>query len=68
MSIGHVMYSKTSWEVHIIFEKLVVIDVNLEESPRQVWKLLEVMGAFEEVSKVVPLWHRFKHGPHRKTL
>jgi hypothetical protein len=34
----------------------------------EVQKALEVMGVFEEVSKVVHLWHRFKHGPHRKTL
>jgi hypothetical protein len=36
----------------------------LEEALKQVWKSLEVMGVFEEVSKVVPLWHSFKHGPH----
>jgi hypothetical protein len=29
----------------------------LEEALKQVWKSLEVMGVFEEVSKVVPLWH-----------
>jgi hypothetical protein len=26
----------------------------LEEAPKQVWKPMEVMGVFEEVSKVVP--------------
>jgi hypothetical protein len=55
-----------------IVGKLVVIDVNLwstlEESLKQFWKHLEVMGVFEEVSKVVPLWHSFKNGPHGKML
>jgi hypothetical protein len=27
-----------------------------------------VMGVFGEVSKVVPLWRRSKHGPHGKML
>jgi hypothetical protein len=26
------------------------------------------MGVFEEVSKVVPLWCIFKHGPYTKML
>jgi hypothetical protein len=34
----------------------------------EVQKPLEVMGVFEEVSKVVPLWRSFKHGPHGKML
>jgi hypothetical protein len=29
---------------------------------------IDVMGAFEEVSKLVPLWRSFKHGPDGKTL
>jgi hypothetical protein len=28
----------------------------------------DVMGIFGEVSKVVPLWHSSKHGPHGKML
>ena len=40
----------------------------LEEAPKQVLKPLEVMGVFEEVSKVVPLWIIFKHGPHKNML
>jgi hypothetical protein len=40
----------------------------LEEALKQVWKPLEVMGVFEEVSIVVPLWRSFKHGPHGKTV
>jgi hypothetical protein len=40
----------------------------LEEAPKQVQKPLEVMSLFEGVSKVVPLWHSFKNGPHGKTL
>jgi hypothetical protein len=40
----------------------------LKEASKQVWKNLEVMGVFEEVSKVAPLWRSFKHGPHRKKL
>jgi hypothetical protein len=34
----------------------------------EVYKPLEVMGVFEGVSKLVPLWRIFKHGPHAKTL
>jgi hypothetical protein len=33
----------------------------------EVYKSLEVMGVFEEFSKVVPLWCSFKHSPHGKT-
>jgi hypothetical protein len=44
-----------------IVGKLVVIDVNPRRS-------LKVMGVFGEVSKVVPLWCSFKHGPHGKML
>jgi hypothetical protein len=29
---------------------------------------VQEMGVFREVSKVVSLWHRFKHGPHGKML
>jgi hypothetical protein len=40
----------------------------LEEPLKKIWKHLEVMGVFEEVSKVVPLWNSYKNIPHRNML
>jgi hypothetical protein len=42
--------------------------LSLMSTLEEVQKPLKVMGVFEEVSKVVPLWHSFKHGPHERTL
>ena len=42
--------------------------LSLMSTLEEVWELLEVMGVFEEVSKVVPLWCIFKHGSHGNML
>jgi hypothetical protein len=44
--------------------------VKCTEEQKQSLSLMstDVMGVFGEVSKVVPLWHSFKHGPHGKML
>jgi len=51
-----------------LLENWLSLTSTLEEAPKQVHKPLEVMGLFEGVSKVVPLWRSSKHGPHKKTL
>jgi hypothetical protein len=47
---------------------LLEIWLSLMSTLEDVQKPLEVMGLFEEVSKLVLLWCSFKHGSHRKTL
>jgi hypothetical protein len=64
----------TSYSLHdlervLFVGKLVVIDVKPRRSLKAGSKLpIEVIGLFEGISKVVPLWHISKHGPHGKTL
>jgi hypothetical protein len=56
-------------DLHIPLSTLlngVVIDVKVSES--LVISMKKPMALLEGVSKVVPLWRSFKHGPHGKTL
>jgi hypothetical protein len=51
-----------------VLENWLSLMSTLEEAPKQVQNPIEVMGLFEGVSKVVPLWNISKHGPQGKTL
>jgi hypothetical protein len=52
----------------IVLETWFSLMSTLEEALKQVEKPLEVIGLFEGVSKVVPLWHISQNDPHGKTL
>jgi len=60
----------TLYSTHLGVKKMQVLEIwlSLISTLEEVQKPLEAMGVFEEVSKVVPLWHNFKHVPQKKML